>query len=431
MKLFDFQKRGLELVEGKDRVAFYWEMGTGKTFVGSEKMWSFNNKINLIVCQKSKVRDWVEHMTTHYSGDVYDLTNKRQFDLFLQNLNGTAVINYDLLHRRPILQGLSDFTLMLDESQYIANESARRTKFVLRMRPKNVVLLSGTPVSGKYEQLWSQCRLLGWKITKNEFWRNYVVSRDWYPVEGMFPVKIVVGYKNVDDLKFMLRRHGATFLKTEEVIDLPEQVFQTIHVPTTAQYRKFMKNGIVDVGGKWESYVDESGHDVDYYTGETLVGDTLLTKMLYARQLCSSYNKDKLDAFKDLIESTSSRVVVFYNFNKELEALKKIVADRPRSIVNGETRDLTAFREHDDGIALCQYQAAAEGLNLQEANHIVYFSPPLSSAKFEQSKKRIHRIGQSKTCFYYYLVAKGSVEEKIYDSLAKGKDYTEKLFEHD
>ena len=413
MKLFDFQKRGLELVDGKDRVAFYWEMGTGKTFVGSEKMWSFGNPINLIVCQKSKVKDWVEHMTTHYTGSVYDLTNKKQFDLFLQNLNGTAVINYDLLHRRPILQGLSNFTLMLDESQYIANESARRTKFVLRMRPKNVVLLSGTPVSGKYEQLWSQCRLLGWKITKNEFWRNYVVSHDWTPVEGMFPIKIVVGYKNVDDLKFMLRRHGATFLKTEEVIDLPEQVFNTVSVKLNKPYKDFQKNKIVNIDD------------------ETYVGDTTLTTLLYSRILCGAHNKDKLDAFKDLIESTGSRVVVFYNFNKELEALKKIVADRPRSIVNGETRDLTAFRENDDGIALCQYQAAAEGLNLQEANHIVYFSPPLSSAKFEQSKKRIHRIGQSKTCFYYYLVAKGSVEEKIYNALAKGKDYTEKLFEHD
>lgn len=412
MKLFDFQKRGLDLVKDKERVAFYWEMGTGKTFVGSEKMWSFGNGVNLIVCQKSKVRDWVDHMTTHYTGDVYDLTNKKQFEAFLKNLNGTAVINYDLLHRRPILQGLSDFTLMLDESQYIANESARRTKFILRMRPKNVVLLSGTPVSGKYEQLWSQCRLLGWKITKNEFWRNYVVSRDWSPVEGMFPIKIVVGYKNVDDLKFMLRRHGATFLKTEEVIDLPEQVFNTVSVKLNKPYKDFQKNKIVDVDG------------------ETYVGDTTLTALLYSRILCGAYNKEKLDALKDLIDSTGSRVVIFYNFNKELEALKKIVADRPRSIVNGETRDLTAFREHNDGIALCQYQAAAEGLNLQEANHIIYFSPPLSSAKFEQSKKRIHRIGQSKTCFYYYLVAKGSVEEKIYDALAKGKDYTDRLFEH-
>lgn len=412
MNLFEFQKRGLELVEDKERVAFYWEMGTGKTFVGSEKMWSFGNRTNLIVCQKSKVQDWVDHMTAHYDTPVFDLTKKKQFDTFLYEQKGTAVINYDLLHRRPVLQFLKDFTLMLDESQYIANESARRTKFIMRMTPKNVVLLSGTPVSGKYEQLWSQCRLLGWRITKNEFWRNYVISRDWCPVEGMFPIKIVIGYKNVDDLKFQLRRHGATFLKTEEVIDLPEQIFNTVRIKPSKPYKDFRKNDIVEVDG------------------ETYVGDTLLTKLLYSRLLCSAHNKDKLNAFSDLIESTGSRVVVFYNFNKELKALKEIIGKRPYSVVNGEGRDLTAFRENEDGIALIQTQAGAEGLNLQEANHLIYFSPPLSCAKFEQSKKRIHRIGQKKTCHYYYLTVTGSVEEKIYDALAKGKDYTEKLF-HD
>ena len=71
------------------------------------------------------------------------------------------------------------------------------------------------------------------------------------------------------------------------------------------------------------------------------------------------------------------------------------------------------------------------GLNLQKANKIVYFTPPLSSGLFEQAKKRIHRIGQEKTCFYYYLTCKGSIEEKIYAALAMRKDYTERLFENE
>ena len=202
-------------------------------------------------------------------------------------------------------------------------------------------------------------------------------------------------------------------MKTEEVIELPEQVFNTVNVKTNTEYKKFMKNSIVIADG------------VEY------VGDTTLTKLLYARLLCGAHNKNKLEAFQDLIESTGSRVVVFYNFNRELDALIKIIGKRPYSIVNGATRDLTKFRENDDGIALIQTQAGAEGLNLQEANHLIYFSPPLSSAKFEQSKKRIHRIGQRKTCFYYHLVSEGSIEEKIYDALAKGKDYIDQLFEED
>ena len=48
-----------------------------------------------------------------------------------------------------------------------------------------------------------------------------------------------------------------------------------------------------------------------------------------------------------------------------------------------------------------------------------------------QSKKRIHRIGQKNKCFYYYLITKNSIDEKIYKSLEKGKDYTNELFRED
>ena len=71
------------------------------------------------------------------------------------------------------------------------------------------------------------------------------------------------------------------------------------------------------------------------------------------------------------------------------------------------------------------------GLNLQKANKIIYFTPPLSSELFEQSKKRIHRIGQNRPCFYYYLTCEKSIEEKIYETLGKRKDYTDALFEMD
>ena len=69
------------------------------------------------------------------------------------------------------------------------------------------------------------------------------------------------------------------------------------------------------------------------------------------------------------------------------------------------------------------------GLNLQKANKIVYFTPPTRSELFEQSKKRIHRIGQKDTCFYYTLICKGSVEERIMQVLKERRDYTDRLFE--
>ena len=64
----------------------------------------------------------------------------------------------------------------------------------------------------------------------------------------------------------------------------------------------------------------------------------------------------------------------------------------------------------------------------QKANKIVYYTPPISSDLFEQSKKRVHRIGQGKTCFYYQMVCDKSIEQKIYSTLAMRRDYTESLF---
>lgn len=378
-------------------------------------------RINLVVCQKSKVEDWVNHFLDNYGEYfTYDLTDEKELEKFLKwdfklfNKYVIGVINYDLIFRRPELAELKDFTLMLDESSLIQNEMSKRSKFILKkLNPANVILLSGTPTGGKYERLWSQCKLLGWKISKDAFWKTYV---DFYfEDKDGFPLKIIRGYKNVERLKRKLREHGAVFMKSEEVFDLPDMCNNTLFVPTTKEYRKFKKDSIV------------------VFDNQEFVGDTTLTKMLYERMLCGFANAAKLDAFKDLLDSTNDRLIVFYNFTNELMTLTDILidAERPFSIVNGDTKDLTDYEKSENSVTLIQYQAGSMGLNLQKSNKIVYFTPPLSSELFEQSKKRTHRIGQNRTCFYYYLTCKNSIEEKIYRTLKMRRDYTERLFENE
>ena len=66
VKLYPHQKAALDATEEQNKVAYYLDMGLGKTFVGSEKMLQLNARINLVVCQKSKVEDWVEHFAENY-----------------------------------------------------------------------------------------------------------------------------------------------------------------------------------------------------------------------------------------------------------------------------------------------------------------------------------------------------------------------------
>ena len=415
VKLYQHQQEALDETKDKTHVAYYHDMGLGKTFTGAEKMMQLGESKNLVICQKSKIDDWVRHFGRNYRVIVFDLTDRKDFNDFINTEllfeKYVGVINYELAFRRPELKNLVDFTLMLDESSMIQNENAKRSKFILNLKPKNVILLSGTPTSGKYENLWSQLHLLGWNISKELYWRQYI-DTEIIDNEG-FPIKVVRGYKNVERLKQKLRDHGANFMKTEDVFDLPQQTFNTICIQTIKEYRKFKKSCIVTI--------DEV----------ELVGDTTLTKMLYERQLCGHFNKNKLNAFCDLVESTSDRLVVFYNFTAELVELIKICDEYNRkvSIVNGKTKCLESYENNDSSITFIQYQAGAMGLNLQKANKIIYFTPPLSSELFEQSKKRIHRIGQDKPCFYYFLTCKNSIEEKIYETLAMRKDFTDALFE--
>ena len=166
------------------------------------------------------------------------------------------------------------------------------------------------------------------------------------------------------------------------------------------------------------------------WNGDELIADNPLKRLLYLRGICAT-SSERMKALSDLLESTNKRVVVFYNFNAELFAMKKVVGERRVSVVNGAMKDTVNFMNHEYSVLFVQYQSGAMGLNLQIADIIIYNSLPLSSELYEQSKKRIHRVGQTRPCTYYILKCRNSVEEKIEKTLDMRKDYTDKLFTRD
>lgn len=431
IRLYGFQREALERTKGRNRVAFFHEMGLGKTFTGSEKAMSFDDDI-LLICQKSKINDWFRHFNEHYRDLIICNMTTRQFKkdggiegAYKLKEAGFGrivfIINYELAWRRKELLQLHDFTLMLDESSLIQNHKAKQSKFVLKLNFKNVILLSGTPCSGKYENLWTQAHLLGWDISEqlyNSQYVNYETIQIGYGYNAQFH-KVVDRndpYKNVERLKRKLREHGADFLKTEECFDLPEQTFIDIKVDRPEEYEEFLTKSIVTMDD-----------------GTEFVGNTTLTKHLYLREICGIYSQEKLEAFENLLESTNDRLIVFYSFNEELGWLIEICEElgKPISQVNGHIKNLEAYEYASDSVTLVQYQAGAKGLNLQKANKVIFYSPTERCEDYMQALKRIHRINQHRACFYYRMMCSDSIEERIYNALERGADYTDHLFKED
>lgn len=416
-QLYPHQVKVLADLYKYNKCAMYLEMGTGKTIAATIKASSYKVPI-LIICPKPVIHQWLECFDG-WSKDynVYNLTKKKQLNNFIADASDLkmGVINYESAWRKLELLKLRGFTLILDESQAIANNTSKQTKGVMKLKYKNVILLSGTPASNaRYDKLYTQLKLLGLDMNKRSYEDRYCNFFEMGKAGTRFRALSKRNpYKNVDELKEVMRNLGCVFMKTDEVIDLPEQRFIDVPVGKSKYYKTFEKDGYVDCG---EGEYISNGPAQD---------------MLYLRQLCNS--SEKLDMLKTLLESTNDRVIIFYNFDIELKLLQQIVSKlkRPVSYINGHEKNLNCYNNNEDSITLVQYQSGSAGVNLQKANKMIYYSPPIKSDFFEQSKKRIHRIGQESKCTYWKLVTANSIEENIYKTLDLKRDYTEELFKHD
>lgn len=131
----------------------------------------------MIICPKSLIHQWIEHFNdVHTEWGTYDLTKKKRLDEFIgaERINKVGIINYESAWRKPELLKLCNFTLMLDESQAIANNTSKQTKGVVKLKFDNLVLLSGTPCSNaRYDKLYTQLKMLGLHMNKRSYEDRY------------------------------------------------------------------------------------------------------------------------------------------------------------------------------------------------------------------------------------------------------------------
>ena len=428
-QLYEFQRQALDAIQDRDNAALFWQMGAGKTVSSIQLTERWNSQILICLVLKSTVSQWTEELAEQTDRQVFNGYKKSKKDGVKAFIDATGrkalVIGYDAYKsksaaelRQYINDNAEQVTMTCDESSLIGHMTSERTKAVMKTKTKHRLLLSGTPATGgKMEAMIPTMNMLGWHMTKEKFLQQFCHVYEWTdPTRPWMTIPIIQGYKNIDKLREGLKEHGGSFITMEEAgVQLPATTEQIISIQTPPEYRKFMKHGIVKIG------------DTE------IIGENNLTKMLYARQICSVYNPAKAAALEELLQQAGDEmVIVFYNWTAELRILQSVCGKlhRPMSLVNGQTKDLKNYQAGTPGtVILCQYQAASMGLNLQKNARIcIFYSQCLSYSDYEQAKARIHRIGQTKNCNFYNLICENSIEEDILETLEQRKDYTEQLF---
>ena len=424
--LYRHQEIALAHLRMNDAFALYMEQGTGKplTILSriAELLRSGRVRSVLIVAPKAVLGSWERDI------EKFEPADRRALRSAL------LIINYDLVWRRSELWRYWD-VIVLDEAHYIKNRTSNRAKALLGMALKSRFryILTGTPIAnGALQDIWSQMAFLDpvklpRGVGTNAFpiaGQSYYDFQDRYCFLDQYfkPYR----YQHVDELQAVISEHSFR-IKKSECLDLPEKLPDEIYSIDQAEpkrYKELMR----------ESAIEEY----------ELLAENPLLRMLRLRQLCSGHlpgvdglkcGKIKaLDEFIDGFGIDENKIAIFAQFTASIDDIAALLRKRsiPFVILDGRSKDPTVWRRFQDDAKIraiiCQYEAGSAGIDLFAASTILYFEPTIRSNVLEQSRDRIHRVGQTRGCQYIHFITKGTIETAILRALQGFADFNEKLF---
>lgn len=426
-----YQKDALKRIYNKKRFFLAWEMGTGKTKAALDFLGAmfYHRKIGraLVIAPLSVLNVWEDEIKKNWSIDITYTTMRPRCADDWQKFQ-TVFVNYD--YARVCVKELMRWApdvVILDESHKIKNPHAKQAKMAHRLGAicRYAICLTGTPIGNRPLDLWSQFKFLVPGLLQPD----YKDFKDRYMIPGGFGGYEVKKYRNLKELASVISPHVKS-LKKKDYLSLPEKNFIEIPVEMGERARELYRSMEKD----FVAAVNES---------TSIVAPIVLAKLTKLCQISGGFirntedsqdhpiHRSKLEVLQgitdDLLEADVKRVVIYARFLWEIDEIKKLLAPNWVTYeVSGRVKDeaqrklaQTMFTA-SGGAMICQIASGSLGLNLQAANYMIFYSVDYSFINFSQAQDRIHRSGQTLPCFYYMLLAKGTLDRRIY-SILKGK----------
>ena len=119
-------------------------------------------------------------------------------------------------------------------------------------------------------------------------------------------------------------------------------------------------------------------------------------------------------------------IVVFCRFHHDLDAVREVCGPETREL-SGRRNELAAWQAGEGRVLAVQIQSGSVGVDLTRAAYCVWYSVGWSLGEFDQAKARVHRPGQTRPVTYVRLIAKDTIDERIFAALAARRDVIESL----
>lgn len=448
-KSWDHQIRAYNWALPKKAAYLDFGLGSGKSRIAVALAAGHKSQRVLILCPKSVVSGWPRQFQVHGEHDFLTAaldegSVEKRVGAAIQALSlahtldkqAVIVMNYEAVPS-PAMQDFikhADFDfVVLDEFHRCKSHGGVISKTIhslLRKSNPYKLALSGTPLPHSVLDSFAQMRILDENVLGTAWTRfrlRYSIPDPVYT--GSVSRFIEDPWINKEELATKLAPYF--FRVGREVLDLPPAHHVVLEVQLGAKARRLY-------------YEIEKSFFAAIEDGEVTAANAL-TRLIRLSQTASGFVKTddgnlvevdsaKRDTLADTLGALpiNEPVVVFARFTHDLAAIRSVAESQGRRYgeVSGQQNDLVDSRmpEHVDVLGV-QIAAGGVGTDLSRAAICIYWGLSWSLGEYDQSLARVHRPGQERPVTYFHMVAKSTVDERIYKALDHRRDVVSAVME--
>lgn len=389
--LYEFQREILDSIDSNFLLAM--DTGTGKTITAIHQYLKYSRGEPMLIVappQKLKEGGWKR--------DIQAVCDYYKIEISYSEMSYGKLADLYRLYK--------GWFVIFDEAHYVKTPTSQRGKAAAKLtkQSSHFVLLTATPASNGWEDTYNYFIMFGYFKNKKEMNDRHAVWGTMYLGNRRIPK--IEGWKGEGDLQKKYETFTVSISK-DDALDLPPLVFRDIRFNRSPDYNTIVKDRVLN--GEDYDTPSKLAHGMRYFANQA----------------------DKLDYAQMLCESTTGNIVIFYYYQKEIDALKAKIKDKRFFVVNGQESSLPAKKDWaslKNTVTFVQYQAGAAGIELQYANTVIFYTPTYSYQDYSQALGRAYRNGQTKKVTVYRFITQKTIEQAVYEALENKQDFSEKLY---